>query len=85
MLNLNDAALTSEESYVLWQHYISGLAPSEKDHSHLIAEAQLRKAMWTLHSIMETMALANASTKYAWGHCAENLRLWLEAAGIEPW
>lgn len=35
--------------------------------------------------MMQMMTLWHTSTAHIWGHCAENVRLWLERAGIAPW
>ena len=53
-----------------------------------VADAAMRKALWALQSEMakQADAVGRASSQgRAWGHCATNVKLWLEMDGIEPW
>ena len=59
--------------------------PLGQECDRAIATAATRKALWTLQREMLTHAGTQTSTGRAWGHCAQNVALWLEMDGIAPW
>ena len=81
-MDIKDGFLTENQICKAAEGHMGAIDPKTR----AVAYAAANNMAWTIQKQMRQFGdTTHGATSMAWSHCAENLKLWLEMDGLEPW